>query len=246
MPRAAWYFQGSALSMRAWKTSASLASSNRFARLCGSKSRSWESVWVYSCFFRKAKSSAGKRDSISFRERSLGFTPRKISKCRTWAGTGSRKKRSRLSWKGLPAAITFTLCTRFTSSRTRPRLLRQRRITVIHSSPVLLRIGSSPVNFIRKRVRNWASGFSPTLDDSSHQTKSMLIIPAIDLKDGRCVRLVQGEMDKETIYFENPVDAAQHWRAEGATFIHVVDLNGAVEGRPVHTQEIEAICKQSG
>jgi phosphoribosylformimino-5-aminoimidazole carboxamide ribotide isomerase len=74
----------------------------------------------------------------------------------------------------------------------------------------------------------------------------MLIIPAIDLKDGRCVRLVQGEMDKETIYFENPVDAAQHWRAEGATFIHVVDLNGAVEGRPVHTQEIEAICKQSG
>jgi phosphoribosylformimino-5-aminoimidazole carboxamide ribotide isomerase len=74
----------------------------------------------------------------------------------------------------------------------------------------------------------------------------MLIIPAIDLKDGRCVRLVQGEMDKETIYFENPVDAAQHWRAEGATFIHVVDLNGAVEGRPVHTEEIEAICKQSG
>jgi phosphoribosylformimino-5-aminoimidazole carboxamide ribotide isomerase len=74
----------------------------------------------------------------------------------------------------------------------------------------------------------------------------MMIIPAIDLKDGRCVRLVQGEMDKETIYFENPLDAAQHWLAEGATFIHVVDLNGAVEGRPVHTQEIEAICKQSG
>jgi phosphoribosylformimino-5-aminoimidazole carboxamide ribotide isomerase len=74
----------------------------------------------------------------------------------------------------------------------------------------------------------------------------MMIIPAIDLKDGRCVRLVQGEMDKETIYFENPVDAAQHWRAEGATFIHVVDLNGAVEGRPVHAEEIEAICKQSG
>jgi phosphoribosylformimino-5-aminoimidazole carboxamide ribotide isomerase len=74
----------------------------------------------------------------------------------------------------------------------------------------------------------------------------MLIIPAIDLKDGHCVRLVQGEMDKETIYFENPIDAAQHWLAEGATFIHVVDLNGAVEGRPVHTEEIAAICKQSG
>jgi len=74
----------------------------------------------------------------------------------------------------------------------------------------------------------------------------MLIIPAIDLKDGRCVRLFQGEMDKETVYFEDPVAAAEHWLAEGATFLHVVDLNGAVEGRPVHTKEVEAICKQPG
>lgn len=71
----------------------------------------------------------------------------------------------------------------------------------------------------------------------------MLIIPAIDLKDRRCVRLLQGDMNKETVYFENPVDAAEHWLAEGATFIHIVDLNGAVEGRPVHTKEIAAICK---
>jgi phosphoribosylformimino-5-aminoimidazole carboxamide ribotide isomerase len=74
----------------------------------------------------------------------------------------------------------------------------------------------------------------------------MLIIPAIDLKDGRCVRLFQGEMDKETIYFENPLDAAQHWLTEGATFIHVVDLNGAVEGRPVHTKEVSEICRLHG
>ena len=74
----------------------------------------------------------------------------------------------------------------------------------------------------------------------------MLIIPAIDLKDGRCVRLFQGEMDKETIYFEDPIEAAQHWVAEGATFIHLVDLNGAVEGQPVHTKEIAAICRQTG
>ncbi len=71
----------------------------------------------------------------------------------------------------------------------------------------------------------------------------MLIIPAIDLKDGRCVRLFQGEMDKETVYFENPLDSARHWLSEGATFIHVVDLNGAAEGRPVHTKEVEAICR---
>jgi phosphoribosylformimino-5-aminoimidazole carboxamide ribotide isomerase len=74
----------------------------------------------------------------------------------------------------------------------------------------------------------------------------MLIIPAIDLKDGRCVRLLQGEMDKETVYFEDPIAAAKHWLAEGAKFLHIVDLNGAVEGRPVHTKEVEEICKQPG
>jgi phosphoribosylformimino-5-aminoimidazole carboxamide ribotide isomerase len=74
----------------------------------------------------------------------------------------------------------------------------------------------------------------------------MLIIPAIDLKDGRCVRLFQGEMDKETVYFENPIDAAEHWRAQGASLLHVVDLNGAVEGRPVHVREIQAICRLPG
>ena len=74
----------------------------------------------------------------------------------------------------------------------------------------------------------------------------MFIIPAIDLKDGRCVRLFQGDMNQETIYFEKPLDAARHWRAEGAGLIHVVDLNGAVEGRPVHTEEVAAICRESG
>jgi len=73
----------------------------------------------------------------------------------------------------------------------------------------------------------------------------MLIIPAIDIKDGRCVRLFQGEMDKETVYFEEPIGAARHWVKEGASFIHIVDLNGAVEGRPVHMKEIEAICRET-
>ena len=73
----------------------------------------------------------------------------------------------------------------------------------------------------------------------------MLIIPAIDIKDGRCVRLFQGEMDKETVYFEKPIDAARHWVKEGASFIHIVDLNGAVEGRPVHAKEVESICRET-
>lgn len=74
----------------------------------------------------------------------------------------------------------------------------------------------------------------------------MLVIPAIDLKDGRCVRLFQGEMDQETVYFEDPVAAAKHWLAQGATFLHIVDLNGAVAGRAVHTREVAEICKQPG
>ena len=73
----------------------------------------------------------------------------------------------------------------------------------------------------------------------------MIIIPAIDLKDGCCVRLFQGDMENETVYFENPLDAARYWVSEGATFIHIVDLNGAVEGRPVHTREVETICRQT-
>lgn len=70
----------------------------------------------------------------------------------------------------------------------------------------------------------------------------MLIIPAIDLKDGRCVRLYQGDMNKETVFYESPLDAARHWVEQGATLLHVVDLNGAVEGHPVHKTEVAAIC----
>jgi phosphoribosylformimino-5-aminoimidazole carboxamide ribotide isomerase len=70
----------------------------------------------------------------------------------------------------------------------------------------------------------------------------VLIIPAIDIKDGRCVRLYQGEMDKDTVYYDSPLEAAKHWTEQGAELLHVVDLNGAVEGRPVHKQEVTAIC----
>lgn len=74
----------------------------------------------------------------------------------------------------------------------------------------------------------------------------MLIIPAIDIKDGQCVRLYQGDMDQETVYFSSPVDAAKHWVDHGAEWLHVVDLNGAVEGRPVHQQEVAEICMGFG
>lgn len=69
----------------------------------------------------------------------------------------------------------------------------------------------------------------------------MLIIPAIDIKDGRCVRLKQGKMDEETVYSDSPVDMAKRWQEMGASLIHIVDLDGAVSGRPVSSKIIRDI-----
>ncbi len=69
----------------------------------------------------------------------------------------------------------------------------------------------------------------------------MEIIPAIDLKGGKCVRLVQGDMDRDTIYSDDPVATAKMWMEKGATRLHVVDLDGAVKGRPVNGEFIESI-----
>ena len=69
----------------------------------------------------------------------------------------------------------------------------------------------------------------------------MMIIPAVDIKDGRCVRLLQGEMDKETVFSDNPAAMAQRWQTMGAELIHLVDLNGAVDKKPRNLSTIEAI-----
>ena len=71
----------------------------------------------------------------------------------------------------------------------------------------------------------------------------MLVIPAIDLKDGRCVRLRQGDMAAETVYSEDIVAVARTWQQRGAGLIHVVDLNGAVGGEPKNLPQIEAVRK---
>ncbi|MEX1664455.1 1-(5-phosphoribosyl)-5-[(5-phosphoribosylamino)methylideneamino]imidazole-4-carboxamide isomerase [Zhongshania arctica] len=71
----------------------------------------------------------------------------------------------------------------------------------------------------------------------------MLIIPAIDLKDGQCVRLRQGEMGDSTVYGNDPVEMAARWVAEGGRRLHLVDLNGAFEGKPVNGEAVRAIAK---
>jgi phosphoribosylformimino-5-aminoimidazole carboxamide ribotide isomerase len=70
----------------------------------------------------------------------------------------------------------------------------------------------------------------------------MLIIPAIDLKDGKCVRLRQGRMDDETIFSDSPVNMAEQWFEQGARRLHLVDLNGAFEGEPVNGDVVKKIA----
>ncbi len=71
----------------------------------------------------------------------------------------------------------------------------------------------------------------------------MLLIPAIDLKDGKCVRLRQGNMDDETVFSDDPLAVAQRWKDAGARRLHLVDLNGAIDGKPVNGDVIHAIAE---
>ena len=72
----------------------------------------------------------------------------------------------------------------------------------------------------------------------------MLLIPAIDLKDGHCVRLKQGDMAQATTFSEAPADMAAHWLEQGARRLHLVDLNGAFAGKPQNMAAIRAILRQ--
>ena len=74
----------------------------------------------------------------------------------------------------------------------------------------------------------------------------MLIIPAIDIKDGHAVRLEQGDMDKETVFSDDPAAVARHWLGEGARRLHLVDLNGAVAGKPRNESVIKDIVSAVG
>lgn len=74
----------------------------------------------------------------------------------------------------------------------------------------------------------------------------MLIIPAIDIKDGHCVRLKQGDMQAATTYSEDPAGMARHWLSQGARRLHVVDLNGAVAGKPKNEAGIRLIVQAVG
>ena len=73
----------------------------------------------------------------------------------------------------------------------------------------------------------------------------MEVIPAIDLRGGRCVRLYQGDFGRETVYSEDPLAVARQWQEQGASRLHLVDLDGAAQGKPVNLDIIAAIVDQS-
>src|SRR5207244_3512000 len=75
---------------------------------------------------------------------------------------------------------------------------------------------------------------------------TMQIYPAIDLREGKCVRLKQGDYAQETVFGADPAAMAERWVADGATYLHLVDLDGAKAGHPVNGQSIRAVVKASG
>lgn len=74
----------------------------------------------------------------------------------------------------------------------------------------------------------------------------MLLLPAIDLRGGQCVRLKQGDYSQETVFGADPAEMARRWVDQGATFLHIVDLDGAKDGQPTNSDSIQAIIQAAG
>ena len=74
----------------------------------------------------------------------------------------------------------------------------------------------------------------------------MDVYPAVDIKDGKCVNLIRGEFDQSTVFDDSPVDAARRWATAGASWIHVVDLDGARDGRRVNSEIVRQIVESTG
>ena len=72
----------------------------------------------------------------------------------------------------------------------------------------------------------------------------MILFPAIDLKEGRCVRLIQGDMAQATVFSDSPADQAASFESQGFEWLHIVDLDGAFAGKPVNAEAVRAIVKR--
>src|SRR5690606_36282805 len=116
-----------------------------------------------------------------------------------------------------PRAATFSRCS------STPRKARRTAWCCWRTSCAGSRKAACPVSHLKRMV--------------------MQLIPAIDLKDGKCVRLKQGRMEDDTVFSDDPVAVARHWVERGARRLHLVDLNGAFAGEPVNGEIVKAIAK---
>src|SRR5450432_1579809 len=166
-----------------------------------------------------------------------------------------------------PTAATSILCTAITPARGMSATVRAKP-TMVAALPRRWReITFSRRSSIPKRARPMAWRCTETsstgLPDPEHRVPrrrgsvrplsrsppfdaAMLLIPAIDLKDGHCVRLRQGDMNESTIFSDNPAAMARRWVDAGARRLHLVDLNGAFAGKPVNESAVKAILAEVG
>ncbi len=72
----------------------------------------------------------------------------------------------------------------------------------------------------------------------------MIIFPAVDLKNGKAVRLKQGKADQVSVFSDDPVQMAKHWQSLGAEYLHLIDLDGAFEGKSVNAEIVKEICRK--
>ena len=210
---------------------------------------------------RRPRRAAGPGRALPRRRRWSTPTARG-SRCRTWAGARCAQARAHPLWQGIADGTRFYFAHSYYPVPARPEHDGRRPPTIRRRLLARLRgLISSPCSSIRKRATAPVSSCSPTSSPGTGASEAhirrtrvataatssvatsaaMQIIPAIDIKDGHCVRLKQGEMQSATVFSEDPAAMAQHWLEQGAQRLHLVDLNGAFAGKPKNELAIREI-----
>jgi hypothetical protein len=167
------------------------------------------------------------------------------SRCRTWAGTRSIRRKPHPLWEGIADGERFYFVHSYYVEPAMPSLTAAETDYGVAFTCAVARDNIFAVQFHPEKSAPPACACSPisslealTLTRRrfpsmpSPRCPGMLLIPAIDLKDGHCVRLKQGDMDDVTVFSEDPAAMARHWLEQGARRLHLVDLNGAFAGKP--------------
>src|SRR5439155_6406684 len=234
--------------MPAWRTSRPSDWSSRSGTRSQAGDPSSASASACSSSSRRARSSDPSRVSEFSPGGSCAFRPSPGARSPTWAGTGSTSRAGSPRSATCRRGPTPTSCTPTIPCRATRRSSSRPPSTASSSPPAWRAATSSPVSSTPRRVSRsgsgcstTSSGRSPGAADGSTRT-AMTVYPAIDLRGGRCVRLLQGAFERETVYGDDPVAVARGFEAAGARWLHVVDLDGARAGHPVQHELVARIC----